>query len=434
MIGLNEKKRGFSLAEALITLTIIALVAVGSVPLLKKKKDITKIVPHGKWTCVRTASWQYTQRMTKDGSTTTTTSSNGCRFEPPEGAKNFAVKVVGAGGGGAAGTRPRPRMIYNSGSVRVDESGEYTLALVGGGGAGGGMRCGTITMGGGSGGWIVENVVLNKDASYYITVGNGGSGQGNDGTGSTFSGDQYSFNVTGGIGGNSRKDTAIDCRWTGDSGGRGGTPNGVNGSKGSPNALSTAGIISNSRLTAFTNGGNYGNGAAARNYYGSRGVASLTRVSLGSGGAGRPGEVIIKTYPTLQTVVGYPGWGGSGGSSSGDEGTSGGNTRFFDITAGGGIGGDPEYVVNRTANAPGQNASVPELTQTSTLTRSFGGYTENNNSIDATPTIMNVVNDGRPPNENFGNGAGSGGSGGGATTDLFGEGSMGMPGAIIIDW
>lgn len=429
MIGLNEKKRGFSLAEALITLTIIALVAVGSVPLLKKKKDPAKIVPHGNWTCVRTGSWTYRAQMTVNGSTTTTTSSDGCTFDPPAQAKNFSVKVIGGGGGGAAGTRPRPTMIYNSGSVTVPESGEYTLAISGGGGAGGGLRCGTITMGGGSGGYVVENVVLNKDKSYYVTIGSGGSCQGCNGSSSSFSGDQYYITATGGKGGDSRDEYHFmgipsGCGWTGN-GGKGGTPDGVDGFKGNPSSEPGvgAGIITNERYKAFINNGSYGNGAPPRSYYGNKGVASLTRVSLGSGGAGRPGEVIIKTYPSLQQIKAYPGLGGGRGTGNGSAGTSGGSTTFFDITAGGGVGGDPEYVVNRTANAPGQNASVPEQTQSTTMTRSFGGFTQNNSSIHATAAVMNGIN-----------GAGSGGSGGGATADQYGYGAVGMPGAVIIDW
>lgn len=423
---LQKKLCGFSLSEMLITLLVIALVAAGSVPVLTKKKNPIKSLTHGSWTCYRAAnSTLHTAVFVDKGVTKTTNTYGSCTFDPPAEAKNFSVKLVGGGGGGAAGTRPIPQIYPVSGSASVQEDGEYAVTVIGGGGAGGGMICGTITMGGGSGGWQIENAVLRKNINYSITVGRGGRSQGADGTSSSFSGDGYSFTSTGGIGGNSRK-RIIDCKWTGSSGGRGGTPNGIDGGKGSPGDYNCAGRISNSRVSAHTNNGSYGNGAAPRVYSGNNGVVTLTRVSLGSGGAGRPGEVVIKTFPTLSKTVARLGSGGSGGSSNGGKGYDGTASTFgAAMKAAGGIGGDPEFVVNRTATAPGQNASVPELTKNSLPTsyKSYGGFTQNNTGPNARATTMVGVN-----------GSGSGGSGGGASMDEYGYGAKGMPGAIIVEW
>lgn len=423
---LQKKLCGFSLSEMLITLVIIALVTAGSVPVLTKKKNPVKSLTHGSWTCYRAAnSTLHTAVFVNKGVTKTTNTYGSCTFEPPTEAKNFSVKLVGGGGGGAAGTRPTPKIYTSSGVARVNEDGEYAVTIIGGGGAGGGMRCGTITMGGGSGGWQIENVVLRKSVNYSINVGSGGKSQGANGSNSSFSGDGYNFVSTGGRGGDSRKDTFIDCRWTGN-GGSGGSPNGINGSKGQPGDYNCAGRISNSRVSAHTNNGSYGNGASPRVYSGNNGVVTLTRVSLGSGGAGRPGEVVIKNFPTLSKTVASLGSGGSGGYSNGGKGYDGSASTFGAIMkAAGGIGGDPEFVVNRTATAPGQNASVPEFTKNSLPTsyKSYGGFTQNNTGPHARATTMSGVN-----------GAGSGGSGGGASMDEFGRGAQGMPGAIIVEW
>lgn len=430
-IFLEKKLFGFSLSEMLISLMIVSVIAVASVPVLTKKHNPKKSLVHGSWTCYRSAgSTLHTATMVNKGVTKTTTSSGSCTFEPPEDAKNFSVKLVGGGGGGAAGTRPTPRIYTSSGSVTVKEDGEYTLVLVGGGGCGGTMICGTISQGGGSGGWLAENVVLRKDTSYSISVGRGSTSIHSKGGNSTFSGDGYSFTATGGSPGSSRVrekfiGISYDCDWNGQNG-SGGSPAGIAGSKGSKGNYAVAGTITNSRVLALTNSsGIYGRGGAPT-YAGNAGVASLTRVSLGSGGAGRPGEVVIKTFPALSKTVVRLGTGGSGGSYNGAKGYDGTASTFGALLkAAGGIGGDPEFVVNRTATAPGQNASVPELTKNSLPVsyKSFGGFSQNNSGSNARATTMIGVN-----------GAGSGGSGGGASMDEYGYGAQGMPGAVIVEW
>lgn len=434
MLNFMEKRLcGFSLSEMLITLTIIAILAVGSVPVLTKKKPKKDVINHGSYICYRTTDGTYHWERTENNNKTSGTSYGSCTFTTPTAKiKSYSVKLIGGGGGGAAGTLPKPKMIYNSGSVKVDEDGEYTVALIAGGGSGGTQACGGISRAGGSGGYIAEDVMLYKNNTYYVTVGRASTSIHSPGGSSTFSGDGYNITATGGIAGESRVKKEfigikIDCKWNGSSG-AGGSPNGVAGSRTGASCGKTglAGQISNERINNLTNNssGYYGRGGAPC-YVGSPGVASISKVSLGSGGAGRPGEAIVKTFTALPAQVSITlGMGGSGGSYNGASGYTGGASRFGNLlTANGGIGGDTEYIVNRTATAPGQNANVPALTKVSSIYRSYGGFTVNNSSIDARPTTMNGYS-----------GAGSGGSGGGAAMGEYGNGAKGMPGAVIVEW
>ena len=108
-----NKKDGFSLAEALITLLIVCLIVLASVPVLTKKRRTMTSQSHGSFACYwvhegdnsRLVGKYYINGVTSDGSITADTGENrnGCVFNPPANAKNFVVTVVGGGGGGAAG-------------------------------------------------------------------------------------------------------------------------------------------------------------------------------------------------------------------------------------------------------------------------------------------------------------------------------------------
>ena len=437
MLNFMEKRLcGFSLSEMLITLTIIAILAVGSVPVLTKKKPKKDVINHGSYICYRTTDGTYHWERTENNNKTSGTSYGSCIFTTPTAKiKSYSVKLIGGGGGGAAGTLPKPKVMYSSGSVRVDEDGEYTVALIAGGGGGGTQICGSTSKAGGSGGYIAEDVMLYKNNYYYVTVGRGSSNIHNAGGSTTFTGDGYNITASGGRSGNWRVHRegpfgwgVIDkCKW-GDGNGGGGSPAGVAGSQteGRCGQSGLAGTISNERINNLTNNTSkyYGRGGAPC-YAGNPGVASVSKVSLGSGGAGRPGEAIVKTFTALPSQVNITlGMGGSGGSYNGASGYAGGVSRFGSLlTANGGIGGDTEYIVNRTATAPGQNANVPALTKVTSINRSYGGFTVNNSSVDARAATMNGYS-----------GAGSGGSGGGAAMGEYGNGAKGMPGAVIVEW
>ena len=123
--------KAFSLAEALVTLLIVCLITIASIPVITKKKRVKKEQSniHGAFACY----WDESQQnligkylingevtdadiVTDDKEQETiryfddngkekkiTQSRSGCVFNPPAGARNFVVTLVGGGGGGAGG-------------------------------------------------------------------------------------------------------------------------------------------------------------------------------------------------------------------------------------------------------------------------------------------------------------------------------------------
>ena len=141
---MKKKKDGFTLAEALVALLIASLLIAAMIPVLTKKHR--KVETHGKWECTynngNTVSRTYTNGIPGEWE------NSSCTFSPPAGAENFRVTVVGGGGGGAGGTGGRFRKVLSvkdNGAyvVTAPRDGTYYIALQGGGGAGGGMACGT---------------------------------------------------------------------------------------------------------------------------------------------------------------------------------------------------------------------------------------------------------------------------------------------------
>ena len=111
---------GFSLAEALITLLIVCLITLASIPVLTKKRRTVNDGGSGQWICtlaeqkdangnVTGYKHVYWDSQTSDGDIndplTWDVAGDGssCTFAPPLKAKNFAVTLIGGGGGGADG-------------------------------------------------------------------------------------------------------------------------------------------------------------------------------------------------------------------------------------------------------------------------------------------------------------------------------------------
>ena len=98
---------GFSLAEALITLLVVCIITIASVPVITKKHRAQSSVPHGSYACYWNGDAlvaKYTEnKQVKDGKIVFDEEEGryGCEFEPPKGAKNFVMTVIGGGGGGA---------------------------------------------------------------------------------------------------------------------------------------------------------------------------------------------------------------------------------------------------------------------------------------------------------------------------------------------
>lgn len=212
---MRRKAKAFSMAEALITLLIVCIIVLASVPVItKKRRNMDN--SHGKYLCTLNSAGNYVEyysraaigkeedpdtwhEVTNSGykDTVSWTDSEGkiqskerfqCKFTPPPGARNFNVTVIGGGSGGRDGTSDYKELLNvtypTSGSFTAKEDNEYyNLILVSGGGGGGGSprdwNNGSAGPGGGggSGGFIrAEELHLVKNASYSYSVGGGGAG------------------------------------------------------------------------------------------------------------------------------------------------------------------------------------------------------------------------------------------------------------------
>ena len=135
----TTKHRAFSLAETVITLLIIALVALGTIPVLTKKSRGDQTGGHGKWMCTLDSSGRHVKWETGDNGdpnnpSTWTSQGSQCTFEVPHQVNSFNVVVIGGGGGGAgAGSKSE---VWDK-SFAVEYYGKYRFLAVGGGGAGG---------------------------------------------------------------------------------------------------------------------------------------------------------------------------------------------------------------------------------------------------------------------------------------------------------
>ncbi len=96
-----KSKHAFSLAEALITLFIVCLIVIASIPVLTKKRRSSEAQNHGKWVCTLNEQGKHTV-WTKSSNEWVETGDS-CTFTPPLNARNFAVSAVAGGGGGGGG-------------------------------------------------------------------------------------------------------------------------------------------------------------------------------------------------------------------------------------------------------------------------------------------------------------------------------------------
>lgn len=138
---------GFSLAEALITLLVVCIITIASVPVITKKHRAQSSVPHGSYACYWNGDAlvaKYTEnKQVKDGKIVFDEEEGryGCEFEPPKGAKNFVMTVIGGGGGGAGsavGSIINKYEVNNTNTkTKYTEAGVYEFLLVGAGEYGG---------------------------------------------------------------------------------------------------------------------------------------------------------------------------------------------------------------------------------------------------------------------------------------------------------
>lgn len=102
------KKSGFSIAEALIAMLIIAMVAMLSAPIITKKKKVMEAnAVHGKWVCYydkNSGQFKYGTAADIDSDVKKWKKGNQCKFPVLSPSVRFLwVEVFGAGGGGSRG-------------------------------------------------------------------------------------------------------------------------------------------------------------------------------------------------------------------------------------------------------------------------------------------------------------------------------------------
>lgn len=184
----NQRFCAFSLAEALITLLIVCLITLASVPVLTKRhrnkmlsvnKESTN--EHGKYLCyLKNGVYNYHSEIngeTKDG----TLKTDYCEFEPPKDARDYTIMVIGGGGGGGASyVVDDLKTFTSSGSYKIPEDGEYHFMLIGGGGGTSdynslsGMSWKAYEPQAYSGGVIIKQLKFKKGDNLDIKIGKGG--------------------------------------------------------------------------------------------------------------------------------------------------------------------------------------------------------------------------------------------------------------------
>ena len=195
-ISAHKALCGFSLAEALITLLIVCLIVLASIPVLTKKRRAVQHGANGRWICTQNSLGQLVHWQDK---TSTGDENNpdewelGCKFVPPVNARNFAITVIGSGGGGASGiSEIKKVMDSNMGSSYTPtEDGEYFVVVIGGGGGGAqglyysGSGCNKAAGGAGASGSVFAGKVnLYKGKTYILERGAAGvrnTGSGHNG-------------------------------------------------------------------------------------------------------------------------------------------------------------------------------------------------------------------------------------------------------------
>lgn len=190
MKKIKFKLPAFSLAEALITLLIVCLITLASIPILTKKKRTVTNGTHGRWMCTLNSMGTYVSWSSSDPKgdpDKPDTWTLGCNFVPPVNVSTYNITSIGAGGNGADG-ESRLEIVADTNQGTTDytpsTSGIYRILVVGAGGGGGAganrdgdeykkKRYGTGGAGA-SGAYIIADVKLFDNERYTLTAGKGG--------------------------------------------------------------------------------------------------------------------------------------------------------------------------------------------------------------------------------------------------------------------
>lgn len=474
----------FSLAEALITLLIVALISLATIPVITKKAR--KEENHGKWICTLNSAGQHIQWNTgasgdANNPTTWAVSGNSCTFQVPSGARNFAITAV-AGGGGGAGAQYQNKSWTSD--FAVNYYGKYKAVAIGGGGQGGKNKdCGRGGGGGAGGVGYAEFTLDENTTQIKITKGAGGDSDKWNGSkgGSSIISKVYRNTTTG----NTQTYTIIEAKGGDGGGGRygWGCPNG-SGAGGAQGSLvgsytksfnsslgtgvshcdrehcfgytkvtvqesinkliapyqifqtknSVGGYVGDYYISQIGRGGDP---TSARGYYprtGQNGAAIVTTEIYWAGGAGKAGNYKIRDfYPSfdkkkLTITVGKGGKGGNAGTSSGGyatKGSDGGATVIDDLYGlPGGKGGELKYQEKAYSNTSGEDGEKTPLYYKNEPVLGYGGLSGTNSNVNGMTSA----------------GYGAGGGGGGikpgssSGTASAGKGGDGAPGYVLIEW
>lgn len=467
---LFESKHAFSLAEAMITLLIVCLIVIASIPVLTKKRRSTEAQNHGKWVCTLNEKGKHT--VWTKASNEWVETGDSCTFTAPLNARNFAVSAVGGGGGGASARKENK--VWTS-DFRVDYYGKYKMAAVGAGGEAGKHNCGS-SGGGGAGGVGYLEYVLDENAiQIKMSAGqpnntgnwNGGSGgasyihlvsQTDSGNNSTI--ELLRADGGGGGGGRYKNGIGVCASGSGDGGAQGGVY-GVSGYQ-AFNSASGHGVthcdrkhpcngkISDWSITSINNLmqpykffevpasdyawqigiGGYPTSDSWFDYtHGRNGLAGAVMVTAeiyGSGGGGKAGQHKLKEfYPdfdnkSVKITIGAGGKGGVSNNGLAVNGTNGGQTVFGEyFTLDGGEGGKVNYIEKVALDTPGEDGVKTPMIYKTVPQKPLGGLSNDNASVNGLSS----------------EGHGAGGGGGGIKPDEnAGNGADGSPGVVIIEW
>lgn len=187
-----QKVLAFTLAEILITMIVITLVTLASVPAIKKSREYRETTKDkNSWVALYEAPTGggspqlvvYENGVKKTGADYIggSGSSQYAKFTPPEGISRFNVTVIGGGGGGAAGfgEKTTAKEYFAEGVDKVfvpQHDGRYQVVVIGGGGAGAGGSDLCTGRGGYAAEGVIAEVDLKKGQEYGVFVGIGGFG------------------------------------------------------------------------------------------------------------------------------------------------------------------------------------------------------------------------------------------------------------------
>lgn len=482
---INSNKSGFSLAEALITMLIVMMVAILSTEVIAKR-SVKNYSIRGHWECIYDpVTKKYSQKSIHyDGATgefgEVLIDNTGCVFHPQPNAKSYIVNVIGGGGGGASSSSDNDYVYANTNirSFVPEFDGQYEVVAVGAGGNRGYQPCGSYSGGGGAGQVSYGKFDLVKENVYTLVPGVPGVYEKSDPGASYFKHNETDLlSAAPGRKGQARDQDhfigmQVDCRWRSvTTAGTSQSPNiGIKPFAGDPsydsrsftpgeicrvsdakfvcadtvypegsanrNAVDFLEVIGNVSAGKGCNGG--GDNESS-NY----GMVAIRYAGLYAGGGGKAGNHVLKTIKKItDDVTVRVGNGGRGAYVEYSHGMQGEPTLFGDlVVAPGGMGG-----LTRAVTGPADDKDAFLLGANGGKSV-FGGFQSSGPSVGDLNGRGDMDNDIDglvvPEDDQYG----AGGGGGSAKycsseekidtekrRDCWGKGGRGMPGFVSVEW